>query len=158
MEFGIVQSYNDINASFDISYKVNEAIGAEMDKLFVRYKLDQYRADCYFTIYVTTSSQRTKLMTTGPVEEEDFIEYTIYFPYKAVIEAEDMVKAYLNFFFEGLTIILVNYEISKGDLDQALVNIKEEVLNNPEYQENTSQKILSYEEIQEVLKKLGGKK
>jgi len=157
MNFGIQEVYLEPNTNFKISPNVIGLIMKEIQELFSKYKLDQYQPSHYFTVYLTTSSQQTTLDTSGPVEEEDFIEYTIHFPYKDVIEADNIIEAYLDFLFKGLTIILANYEVSKTDLDEALSKIKKEIRSDFKYHKDNSQKVLSYDEIQAILKKLGAK-
>jgi len=102
MEFGIIHLYNEPGIKFEISHKVDEFIYKEIDQLFKLYSLDKFKSDFYFNIYITTKSSYTSLEVRGAREIEDFIEYTIYFPYKQIVEAENMLEVYLDFFFRGV--------------------------------------------------------
>lgn len=153
MEFGIIHLYDEPQAVFKISHKVDELLQQYINELFISEGLEQIKPMHYFTVYVTTESQRTQLEVRGPREVEDFIEHTIYFPYRKVVDAEDTINAYLNFFLEGLLIILDSYQIKPEILYNVFEQVKQKVLNNIEYEYKTINEVLTYDDLQALIKK-----
>lgn len=158
MEFGIIHLYDEPQATLKISHKVDELLQQYINDIFVSQGLNQIKPAHYFTVYVTTESKRSHLEVRGPREIEDFIEYTIYFPYEEVVEAENTISAYLDFFLEGLMIVLGDYQIKTEVLNGVFEQVKQEVLNNTEYEYQTINEVLTYDDLQAFIQKQKGEK
>jgi len=154
MDFGISHVVLEMGIKFKVSPDVTQLIIKRIDELFVKPGLNKYLPNHFFTIYVVTSRKRTKLEVSGPVEKEDFIEYTLHMPYIPIVDAEDLLEAYLETFFDGLKIVLAHYKVSKEDLDEALEEIKKEVLNNSAYEYEEIYNHRTSEELGQLIKSL----
>ena len=61
------------------------------------------------------------------------IIWTMYLPYKDIVQAENYLDVYLDYYFEAITIVFRDYAVEPHIISALKKITKLEVLNNPEY-------------------------
>lgn len=129
--------FNEVGFNFEISHKVYKLVREEIIKnIFPKFNLNEKDKDTYISLVVTTSSEIRELRVHGPQirKKGKFIEYELWLPHDEINKAEDPLKEFIKYYFEGIKKVFLNYNVPEeafGPIEEA---VKKEVLNNSEYE------------------------
>ena len=130
-------------------------ITEEIEQLLTTNYADRFEALEYFIVHIGIRGRQTALEVTHntDIEKQGHKNYSIYFPYEELSNASNLLEIFLNYVFEGLIIVMQNYDIPESSLQTLLAEIKQEVLDNPAYA--YPKPAPTYEDLQQLLKVKG---
>lgn len=125
-----------LDDNFDISNKVLSLIIVKLNTLIIPSELFNKKYEGYQLVLINSSRRQFEILTIkGPSVSKKYkcVEYVIYIPYLEVLNSENYLESFLNFYEQGVIEVLSKYQIDLSKVPDAFKEIKKEVLGNPDY-------------------------
>lgn len=126
-----------VEDNFDISYKILSLIGVKLNSLIYPSELFNKKYKGFQLVFIDSSKRQFETLTVkGPSVSKKYqcVEYVIYIPYLAVLNSDNYLETYLNFYEQGVIEVLSKYQIDATKVPEAFTEIKKEVIDNPDYE------------------------
>jgi len=138
MQIYIGAWYNEPGISFEFTYKVFVFITKNLrEKILIlisnNHKFINY--DIQLTKNTYASSVELELKGPSIGRRNKSLNYGLTIPYFKVINSEKPLEVYLDYYFEGLTLLFLQFDISKEIMEKFKKEMTKEILNTPEFLE-----------------------
>ena len=137
MKIGINSLYSEVGISFNISHKVDNYIVSLIEKRIMKtHKLDMVKKNYFLELVITTKKDQKEVKVMGPdIDDNDkFISYALWLPYKQIDSSNNYLESYLQYLFEAIAVVFKEYNIKEEEVNNIFDDVKKEVLNNELYE------------------------
>lgn len=133
MKFKINSWFGQPKVTFKISHKViNYLTKQVVEQIFTRKE----EINETIHIFITTKKEVTEAYLSKPIfdKKNDVTNYSFWLPYYLIVDSDNQLKSYLDYFFIVLKDFLKLYSIDSKEVDRLKEIVGKEVLNNVDYQ------------------------
>lgn len=136
MKFIKISLFN-VEDNFDISHKVLKLIGDKLAEIIHPNESFNKKFEGYSLEIISSSRRKYETLTIlGPTVSKRYksVEYVTYIPYLKVLNSDNYLESFLNFYEQGVIEVLAKYQIDSSKVPEVFFEIKKEVIGNPDYE------------------------
>lgn len=129
--------YAEVGYSFEISHKIYKLIDEKLNQIIKPDGIFKTKYQGYQLVFITsTRSDLKELLIMGPTISRRYkvVEYVLYIPYYPVINSENYLKTFLDYYEDGVKKVLEIVKIDSTPIASIFADIKGEVVDNPFYE------------------------
>jgi hypothetical protein len=135
MKFRFSAIFSQVGISFDISHKVIKLIWNELEERVTLSDLfAKKHKDCTL-VFMYSAREQNDFAIMGATISKRYrvVEYVIYMPYQEIQSDPKIYDVFLIYMEKGIRKIFEIYDIEQSELTPIFQNIREKVIDNPDY-------------------------
>lgn len=135
MGFWTSSFYTEPGYYFDISYKVFALIERKVAEEVGATGFQGIKDGETLSLMINTSSSQETMEVRGPDidRKNKVIVYCVWLPYRPIANSDNLLKAFLTNYFDGLAQLLVKYGVDERKVRKIQFELEAEVLENDDY-------------------------
>jgi hypothetical protein len=135
MKFRIGAIFSQVGISFKISHKVLKLIWNELEEKINLSELYSKKNKDYTLVLLLSAREQNDFAIMGATISKRYkvVEYVINMPYQEIQLDPQIYDVFLTYMEKGIREIFEIYDIEQSELTPIFQNVREKVIDNPDY-------------------------
>ena len=135
MKFRFSAIFSQVGVSFKISHKVIKLIWNELEEQVALSDFFVKKHKDYTLVFIYSAREQNDFSIMGATISKRYkvVEYVINMPYKEIQSDPKVYDVFLTYLEKGIREIFAMYDIEQCELTSIFKNVREKVIDNPDY-------------------------
>ena len=135
MKFSFSAIFSEVGISFKISHKVIKLIWNALEERVSLSECYEKKHKDYTLVFMYSAREQNDFAIMGATISKRYkvVEYVINMPYQEIQSDPKVYDVFLTYMERGIREIFAMYDIEQSELTLIFQNVREQVIDNPDY-------------------------